>query len=217
MSTSFLKSAAWNKRLYVYGRKTCLDFSVSLSGMPLSGQHRLFRIHPTPLPLTGLLCTTLPTRQPALSLLPELWLYVCSSLITWSLVCSVWLPQECNLLGTSLAVQWLGLHSNNAGSVGSIPGLGNQILSDVAKKKKKKKKRKEGQKGGREKGRKKRMQSSWGHGQTDSFACTETPVQHPLYCTKDHWVSSKQWGEWLGAGEGDGWVVFLLRPLPLQV
>ena len=29
------------------------------------------------------------------------------------------------LLGTSLAVQWLRLHTSNAGDIGSIPGQGN--------------------------------------------------------------------------------------------
>ena len=29
--------------------------------------------------------------------------------------------------GTSLAVQWLGLHASNAGGVGSVPGRGTKI------------------------------------------------------------------------------------------
>ena len=41
-------------------------------------------------------------------------------------------------MGTSLAVQWLGLHASTAGGVGSIPGwgLGSHMLRGEAKKKK---------------------------------------------------------------------------------
>ena len=43
--------------------------------------------------------------------------------------------------GTSLAVQWLGLHASTAGGVGSIPGQGTKIphASQCGQKKKKKK------------------------------------------------------------------------------
>ena len=45
--------------------------------------------------------------------------------------------------GTSLAVQWLGLHTSNAGGAGSIPGWGTKIrmLRSMAKKKKKERER----------------------------------------------------------------------------
>ena len=37
-------------------------------------------------------------------------------------------------MGTSLAVQWLGLHASTAGGMGSIPGQGTKIPCGVAKK-----------------------------------------------------------------------------------
>ena len=40
--------------------------------------------------------------------------------------------------GTSLAVQWLSLHTSTAGSVGSLPGQGNKILHAMQHGKKKK-------------------------------------------------------------------------------
>ena len=41
--------------------------------------------------------------------------------------------------GTSLAVQWLSLHTSTAGSVGSLPGQGPKILHAMQYGKKKKK------------------------------------------------------------------------------
>ena len=36
-------------------------------------------------------------------------------------------------IGTSLAVQWLGLRASIAGDVGSIPGWGTKVLQGAAK------------------------------------------------------------------------------------
>ena len=45
------------------------------------------------------------------------------------------------MIGTSLAIQWLGLHASTAGGVGWIPGWGTNVpASHVARPKKKKKK-----------------------------------------------------------------------------
>ena len=44
------------------------------------------------------------------------------------------------LRGTSLAVQWLGLHASTAGGSGSIPGRGTKILHAAQHSQKKKKK-----------------------------------------------------------------------------
>ena len=41
--------------------------------------------------------------------------------------------------GTSLAVQWLGLHASTARGMGSIPGRGTKILHATPRPKKKKK------------------------------------------------------------------------------
>ena len=38
-------------------------------------------------------------------------------------------------MGTSLEVQWLGLHASTAGGMGSIPGQGTKIPCGVTKKK----------------------------------------------------------------------------------
>ena len=43
-----------------------------------------------------------------------------------------------NWLGTSLVVQWLGLHTSTAGGTGLIPGLGSKIPQATQPKKKKK-------------------------------------------------------------------------------
>ena len=45
-------------------------------------------------------------------------------------------------VGTSLAVQWLGLHASTAGGMGSIPGRGTKILQAVGRRQKKKNKEK---------------------------------------------------------------------------
>ena len=37
-----------------------------------------------------------------------------------------WLP-HLKILGTSLVIEWLGLHASNAGAQGSIPGWGTKI------------------------------------------------------------------------------------------
>ena len=62
---------------------------------------------------------------------------------------TTWMNHKCIMLmkdvkhkrlwGTSLAIQWLGLHAATAGGVGSIPGRGTKIPHAARRSQKKKK------------------------------------------------------------------------------